>query len=116
MGLAAPPLSPANRRRRRSWGYADLLLAQRSPDVRAQMHEALQIHNVLDALMIIPSLAIAHIADIEDFLDATWTSGHHCDAIGEIHRLVHSVRDEEDRARIDPRNAHQLLLHHDARL
>src|SRR5262249_16388732 len=66
-GPAAPALSPANFRHQRSWGYADLLLAQRSPDVRAQMHEALQIHDILDAVMIIPSLAVAHIADIEDF-------------------------------------------------
>src|SRR5262249_20554182 len=74
-GPAAPALSPANCRQHRSWGHADLLLAQRSPDVRAQMHEALQIHNVLNALMIIPSLAVAHIADVEDFLDAAWTPG-----------------------------------------
>src|SRR5215467_12020791 len=64
-GPAAPALSPANRRQQRSWGYADLLLAQRSPDVRAQMHEALQIHDILDALVMVPSLGITYIADIE---------------------------------------------------
>src|SRR5215471_8655464 len=116
MGPAAPALSPANHRQPCLRGDADLFLAQRSPDVRAQMHEALQIHDVLDALVMIPSLGVTYFADIEDFLDPSRASGHHCDAVGQIYRLVHGVRDEENRARIDARDAHQLLLHHDARL
>ena len=36
----------------------------------------------------------------------------HHDAIGQIYRLFHAVGNEQDRARIDPRDPDQLLLHH----
>jgi hypothetical protein len=39
-----------------------------------------------------------------------------CDPIGQVYSLVYCVRDEEDCARINPRDAHQLLLHDDTRL
>src|SRR5581483_1032907 len=89
MGLVAPALSPANRRRPCSRHCADLLLAQRPPDVRAQMHEALQVHHILDALVLVPSLGGAHAADVEDFLDAARPPRHHCHAVSEIYRLLH---------------------------
>ena len=93
-----------------------LLLAQQLPDLRAQMHERRLVHHVLDAAQAIPALGLAHCLDVDDLLDPSRPARHHHHAVGEVHGLLHRMRDEQHGARMTPRQAHQLLLHHHARL
>ena len=78
-----------------------LLLAQRSPDMRAQMDERFEVHHVLDPLVPVPFLGLAHCSDVDDLLDAARAGASSRDAVGEIDRFLDRVGDEQHGARID---------------
>src|SRR5262245_10017692 len=48
--------------------------------------------------------------DVDDALDPAGTGGHDQDALGQVDRLLHRVRDEQDRLLPVPPDAEQLVL------
>src|SRR6266704_6266327 len=93
-----------------------LLLAQQAPDMRAQMDERRLVHDILDAVVPLPTFFLSHGCHVDDFTDPAWPTRHDDDAIGKVDGLVHRVRDEQDRARAHSRKLDEHLLHYHARL
>src|SRR6476620_1421588 len=96
--------------------FFDLFLAEALPDHRAKMDKAFEVHHVLDPRQAVPVLGLTEGLYVNDLLDAPRPARHDRYAIGEIDGLLHTMRDEQDSAGIDPRQAHELLLHENARL
>src|SRR5579871_5447989 len=55
---------------------SDLLFAQRTPDVRAPVDEGFEVHDILDAFVLVPLLGDTHRAHVDDLLDAPGATGH----------------------------------------
>src|ERR1700736_1030878 len=75
------------------------------------MTEPWHLHRLL-ARDLVPAFGFAHRPDVDDIRHPAGTAPEYHDAIGQIYRLFHAVGNEQDRARIDPRDPDQLLLHH----
>ena len=92
-------------------GVVALLLAQQLPDMGTKVDETGQVHHVLDAFVRIPAFGFSNRLDVDDFADRAGPTRHDDDPIGQVHRFLDGVCDEQHRTRVLARQAHQFFLH-----